>query len=334
MISSRINIRSIRYKFNLEIKKYSSDSRPFQFSKDVTKIGWIGTGVMGKHMCSHLMNHGYQMSVYTRTKEKSTDLLNKGATWCSSPIELAQNSDVVFSIVGFVKDVDDVLIGEKGAIHGLKKGGILVDMTTSSPALAKKIDSISKEKGCYSIDAPVSGGDIGARNANLSIMVGGNKTVYDALIPLFETMGKNIKYMGESGSGQNTKMVNQILISTTMIGVVEGLLYGYKAGLNLEDIISVVEKGAAGSWSISNYGPRIVNLNYDPGFFVEHFIKDLNIAMEEAKRMNLNLPGLQLSLRLYDELKKLGHGKKGTHSLMLALAKMNDIDFKPEKSGE
>lgn len=272
------------------------------------------------------------MSIYTRTKEKAAELLDKGANWCSSPAKLAECSDIVFSIVGFVNDVENVLIGESGALHGLKKGGVLVDMTTSSPALAKKIYLKAKEKGCYSLDAPVSGGDIGARNANLSIMVGGDKDVFDSVVPLFETMGKNIKYMGEAGSGQNTKMVNQILISTNMIGVVEGLLYGYKAGLNLEDIISVVEKGAAGSWSISNYGPRIVNQNYDPGFYVEHFIKDLNIAMEEAKAMNLNLPGLQLSLRLYDELKKMGHGKKGTHSLMLALAKMNDIEFDPKKN--
>lgn len=277
------------------------------------------------------MNNGYQMSVYTRTKEKASDLIDKGATWCNSPIELAERSDIVFSIVGFVSDVEDVLIGKNGALHGLRKGGVLVDMTTSSPSLAKKIYLLAKEKGCHSLDAPVSGGDIGARNANLSIMVGGDKDVYDRVVPLFETMGKNIRYMGEAGSGQNTKMVNQIMICTNMIGVVEGLLYGYKAGLDLNDIISVVEKGAAGSWSISNYGPRIVNQNYDPGFFVEHFIKDLNIAMEEAKMMNLNLPGLQLSLRLYEELKKMGHGKKGTHSLMLALAKMNDIEFDPKK---
>lgn len=276
------------------------------------------------------MKQGHSVSVYTRTKEKSQDLLDNGAQWCNSPIELARQSDVIFSIVGFVKDVEDVLIGNEGVIHGLKEGGIMVDMTTSSPSLAKKIDQVAKSKGCFSLDAPVSGGDIGARNATLSIMVGGEKKVFDTIFPLFETMGKNIRYMGESGSGQNTKMVNQILISTNMIGVVEGLLYGYKAGLNLDDVISAVGSGAAGSWSINNYGPRIIAQNYEPGFFVEHFIKDLKIAMEEAQQMNLKLPGLELSLRLYQELEKIGFGRKGTHSLMLALSRMNEVDFNPK----
>lgn len=277
------------------------------------------------------MKKGHRVSIYTRTKSKAQDLLGQGAVWCNSPTELAKESDIVFSIVGFVKDVEDVLIGKNGVVHNLKPGSIIVDMTTSSPSLAKKIDQVTKAYDCHALDAPVSGGDVGAQNGTLSIMVGGQKDTFNLVYPYFQAMGTNIRFMGGPASGQNTKMVNQILISTNMIGVVEGLLFAYKAGLNLEDVIAAVGPGAAGSWSISNYGPRIISKDYEPGFFVEHFIKDLKIAMEEAKLMNLNLPGLELSLRLYEELEKQGYGKKGTHSLMCALAKLNNMEFDPIK---
>ena len=245
----------------------------------ITKIGWIGTGVMGKSMCSHLIKAGYQANVFNRTLSKCDPLVQQGATLCHSPQEVGENSDVVFSIVGYPTDVENITIGEKGVFNGLKKGSIYVDMTTSQPSLASKLFEIGKAKGIETLDAPVSGGDIGARDAKLSIMVGGEKSTYEKVLPLFKCMGTNIRYMGPAGCGQHTKMVNQILIATNMIGVVEGLIYGYQAGLDLEETIAAVGAGAAGSWSINNLGPRMVKRNFDPGFFVDHFVKDMGIAL-------------------------------------------------------
>jgi len=215
-------------------------------------------------------------------------------------------------------------------LEGLKPGSVLVDMTTSEPNLAKEIAEEAAKRGVIALDAPVSGGDIGAREARLSIMVGGEASGLTAVEPLLRLMGQNIRHMGGPGSGQHTKMFNQILISSTMIGVIEGLLYSYKAGLDLDEAIKAVGSGAAGSWSINNLGPRIVQRNFDPGFFVEHFIKDMKIAVSESKRMGLNLPGLDLALKLYQELEAQGHGKKGTHALMLAFEKMNNVEI-PKK---
>lgn len=255
-----------------------------------------------------------------------------GARVASSPKEVAENSDVVFTIVGYPKDVRDTYLGADGVLAGLKPNGVCVDMTTSQPSLAQEIATAAKSKNIFAVDAPVSGGDVGARNATLSIMVGGEEHIVEALKPLFSAMGKNINRLGGPGAGQHTKMVNQILISTTMIGVVEGLLYGYKAGLDLNDVIKAVGAGAAGSWSINNYGPRMIKRNFDPGFFVNHFIKDLEIALDEARRMNLSLPGLALAHQFYVALKAQGHGQLGTHSLLLAFESMNNCKIEqPEK---
>jgi len=289
------------------------------------KIGWVGTGVMGKSMCGHLIDAGYNVLVYNRTKEKAVDLINNGATWCSNPMKVAQNSDIVFTIVGFPQDVESVYLGENGVLSSIKKGAIVVDMTTSEPSLAQHIYKEAKEKGVSSLDAPVSGGDVGAKNGTLAIMVGGDKETYDKIFTLFELMGKNIAYMGEAGAGQHTKMSNQILIASTMIGVVESLLYAYKAGNDLNEVINVIGKGAAGCWSINNLGPRIVDGNFDPGFFIKHFIKDMGIALKEAKKMNLSLPGLALAYQFYISATALGFENLGTQGLYKVLAKMNGI---------
>lgn len=290
-----------------------------------TKIGWIGTGVMGKSMCQHLMNAGYQATVFNRTPEKCEPLVNNGAKLATSPKEVAENSDIVFMIVGYPQDVREVALGKNGVLEGLRSGGIIVDMTTSEPSLAVEIAAAAQKKGIHSLDAPVSGGDIGARDAKLSIMVGGEKETYDEVMPMFKCMGINIRLMGKAGCGQHTKMVNQILISTNMIGVCEGLIYGYKAGLDLNEVIAAVGAGAAGSWSINNLGPRIVQGNFNPGFMVEHFVKDMGIALDEAKRMKLSLPGLALANQLYVAVMAQGHARLGTHSLMKALESMNGI---------
>lgn len=292
-----------------------------------TRIGWIGTGVMGSSMCGHLMTKGYSATIFNRTPDRARPLLDRGAKWADTPKAVAQNSDVVFAIVGFPQDVRQVFLGPDGALAGASAGRILVDMTTSEPSLAREIYDTAKAQGVASVDAPVSGGDIGAREARLSIMIGGDKEAVDRLRPLFECMGKAIIHQGPAGSGQHTKMVNQILIATGMIGVCEALLYGYKAGLDLPTVLESVSGGAAGSWSLSNYAPRMLKGNFDPGFFVEHFIKDMGIALAEAKRMNLSLPGLALAEQLYVALKAQGQGRKGTQSLILALAKLSNIDW-------
>jgi len=298
-----------------------------QISPDKTRIGWIGTGVMGRSMCGHLIKAGYKASIFSRTKEKAKDLLDQGAKWAASPREVAEQSDVVISIVGFPSDVRQVNLGENGALAGCKAGNVIIDMTTSEPSLAVEIAEKAVAKKVVSVDAPVSGGDVGARNATLSIMIGGDAETVAALDPIWKTMGQKFIRQGGPGAGQHTKMVNQVLIATGMIGVCEALLYGYKAGLNLETVLESVASGAAGSWSLSNYGPRMIAGNFDPGFFVEHFIKDMNIALAEARRMNLALPGLALAEQLYQAVAAQGHARKGTHSLMLALAKISGLDW-------
>lgn len=290
-----------------------------------TTIGWIGTGVMGRSMCGHLIDKGYQAVIYTRTKDKAKDLLDKGARWAASPKEVAQQADVIFAIVGFPSDVREVFLGAEGALAGSKEGNILVDMTTSEPSLAKEIFEQAKSKGVGSVDAPVSGGDVGARNAALSIMIGGEPDVVEAVMPCFEVMGKTIKHQGPAGAGQHTKMVNQILISTMMIGVCEALIYAYKAGLDPTKVIESVGSGAAGSWSINTLGPRIIKRDFEPGFYVEHFIKDMGIALREAKQMGLSLPGLALAEQLYLAVAAQGYGRKGTQALMLALEQLSGI---------
>jgi len=292
-----------------------------------TRVGWIGTGVMGAAMCGHLLDRGYSATVYNRTRAKAEPLIQRGATWADSPKAVAENSDVIFTIVGFPSDVREVILGPNGVLAGAAPGSIVVDMTTSEPSLAVEIYQAAKSKGVAAIDAPVSGGDVGAREARLSIMIGGDKEAVEAVRPLFECMGKTIVHQGPAGAGQHTKMVNQILIATNMIGVCEALLYGYKAGLDLETVLQSVCGGAAGSWSLSNLAPRMLKRNFDPGFFVEHFIKDMGIALAEARRMGLCLPGLALAEQLYQAVKAQGHGKKGTHALLLALAKLSNIEW-------
>src|SRR5438105_1788588 len=290
-----------------------------------TRIGWVGTGVMGRWMCQHLLTKGYSATVYNRTKDKTQPLTEQGAAYADSPKAVAERSDVVFAIVGFPRDVREVFLGPQGALAGSKAGTVLVDMTTSEPSLAREISDAAAAKGVHAVDAPVSGGDVGAKNAALSIMVGGDAGIVDGIRPLLECLGKTIVYQGPAGSGQHTKMVNQILIASKMVGVCEALLYGYKAGLDLNKVMESVSVGAAGSWSLSNLGPRIMNRNFEPGFFVEHFIKDMGIALDEAKRMGLALPGLALANQLYVALQAQGWGRKGTHALMLALEQLSNV---------
>jgi 3-hydroxyisobutyrate dehydrogenase len=294
-----------------------------------TRVGWIGTGVMGASMCGHVLEAGYPVSLHTRTRERAEALLAKGAAWMDSPAEAAAESDVVCVMVGFPADVRQVILGERGVLSSLRPGGIIVDFTTSEPSLAAEIAGAAGAKGAVALDAPVSGGDVGARNATLSIMVGGDEAAFERVRPLLEVVGKTIVRQGGPGSGQHTKMVNQVLIATGMIGVCEALLYGYKAGLDLNTVLESVAGGAAGSWSLSNYGPRMLAGNFDPGFFVEHFIKDMGIALAEARRMRLSLPGLALAHQLYVALEAQGHGRKGTHSLLLALASLSDVEWRP-----
>lgn len=287
-----------------------------------TRIGWIGTGVMGSPMAGHLLQAGYGLTVYNRSRSKAESLLARGAGWADSPKQLAERSDVIFTMVGFPRDVREVILGREGVIQGLAPGAVLVDMTTSEPALAEEIGLACKDKGGFALDAPVSGGDVGARNAALSIMIGGPTEVADALMPMFQCLGKQIIHHGPAGAGQHAKMCNQILIATTMIGVVESLLYACRAGLDPTKVIESIGSGAAGSWSINNLGPRIVRGDFAPGFYVEHIIKDMGIALAEAQRMGIVLPGLALAHQLYLSVRALGHGRSGTQALMLALRNM------------
>lgn len=290
-----------------------------------TKIGWIGTGVMGQSMANHLINAGYKLFVNNRTKIKSQNLINSGAVWLDTPQKIAEKTDVIFTIVGMPEDVEEVYFGEKGLFQKHYPEKIFIDMTTTKPSISIKINKKAVENGSDSLDAPVSGGDVGAKNKTLLIMVGGEYKTYNLIFPLFELMGKTIIYEGEAGSGQHTKLCNQIVIAGTMIGVCESLLYGKKAGLDLNVLINSISKGAAGCWTLDNLAPRIINKNYEPGFFVDHFIKDLGIALEEAKRMNLSLPGLALANQLYLAVKANGFGLKGTQALILALEKLSGI---------
>ena len=289
-------------------------------------VGWIGTGVMGKSMCAHILNAGYKISVYNRTKEKAKELVDMGAIWCSNPREVAEKSDIVFTIVGFPHDVEEVYLGDNGILKSIKNGSIVVDMTTSEPSLAQRIYNEAKKLGVSSLDAPVSGGDVGAKNGELAIMIGGDNEIYEKVLPFFELMGKNISYMGKEGAGQHTKMSNQILIASTMIGTIESLLYAYKAGNDLDKVIQVIGKGAAGCWSINNLGPRIAKDNFEPGFFIKHFVKDMGIALKEARILKLSLPGLALAYQFYMYAMALGLENLGSQGLYKVLGKMNGID--------
>lgn len=286
---------------------------------ETTRIGWIGTGVMGRSMCSHLIKAGYKAAVYNRTAAKTKELASLGAAVCFSPREVAERSDIVFTMVGFPSDVEQVILGADGVLEGLRPGTVLVDMTTSRPSLAQQIYSVASNKGVAALDAPVSGGDIGAREARLSIMVGGDRFIFEALEPLWALMGKTFIYQGPAGAGQHTKMVNQILIASSMVGLCESLLYATRSGLNPESVLGSVSSGAAGSWSLSNLAPRILKDDFSPGFFVDHFVKDLGIVLEEATKLGISLPGVELAKSLYAELQSAGHGDKGTQALWLVV---------------
>ena len=283
-------------------------------SKDIM-IGFIGAGVMGKSMASNIIAAGYQLAVYSRTKQKAEELLDKGAIWADSPKELAQKADVIISIVGYPHDVEEIYLGPEGIVNHGKEGLYLIDMTTSKPSLAKEIYIKAKEKGMHALDAPVSGGDIGARNGSLAIMAGGDEDTFRAVLPILQAMGTNIVYQGPAGSGQHTKMCNQIVIASNMIGVCEALVYAEKAGLQPDRVLESISTGAAASWSLSNLAPRILNEDYTPGFFVKHFIKDMKIALDEAKEMDVSFPGLSLSKEMYEEIERNGEGDSGTQAL-------------------
>jgi 3-hydroxyisobutyrate dehydrogenase len=288
-------------------------------------IGWIGVGVMGSSMCGHLLTAGYRVTVHSRTKSKAQPLLDRGAQWAENPRIVAAESDVLFTMVGFPQDVRTVYFDETGILAGARAGMTLIDMTTTQPSLSHEIAVAASAKGLAAIDAPVSGGDIGAKNAALSIMIGGDATSVQAVMPLFELLGKKIVHQGGPGAGQQAKLCNQIVIAGTMVGVCESLLYGYKAGLDLNRMLESIRGGAAACWTLDNLAPRILRRNFDPGFSVEHFIKDMGLALEEAKRMGLVLPGLTLAHQLYQTVQTLGHGRSGTHALMLALEELSQI---------
>ncbi len=300
-------------------------------SPETTQLGWIGTGVMGASMAGHLLAAGFPMTVFTRSRDKAAELEAKGAAWAETPAAVAAASDVTFAIVGFPNDVRDVFLGTDGALAGAAAGSTLVDMTTSEPSLAVEIASAASAKGVGAVDAPVSGGDVGAKNAALSIMIGGTDDDVARVMPLFEIMGKTMVHCGGPGAGQHTKMVNQILIATNMIGVSEALLYAHQAGLDLDKTLEAVSGGAAGSWSLSNLGTRMVAGDFAPGFFVDHFVKDMGIALDEAKAMRLSAPGLALAHQLYVGLQAQGGGRNGTQALLLALAKLSDVDWPSSK---
>jgi 3-hydroxyisobutyrate dehydrogenase len=278
---------------------------------------------MGQSMAGHLLNAGAQLTVYSRTQSKARPLIDRGAKWTGSPREVSESSDFVFTMVGFPPDVRDVYFGERGVLAATRRDQILVDMTTTLPALAVEIASTAAARGARSLDAPVSGGDVGARNATLSIMVGGDADALERARPLLERMGKTIVHEGGPGTGQHTKMCNQIVIAGTIIGVCESLLYGARAGLDLERMLSSIRGGAAGCWTLDNLAPRIIAGNFAPGFFVEHFIKDMGIALDEAGRMQLALPGLALVRQLYIAATAQGHGRAGTQALYLALRQLS-----------
>lgn len=282
------------------------------------KIGFIGTGVMGKSLVKHLLKAGHEVNVYTRTREKAEELIELGSTWASTPKEIANTSQIVFTMVGYPYDVEEVYLGEQGILRADNKGLIMIDMTTSTPTLAQKIEKEAKEKGMHSLDAPVSGGDVGAQLGKLSIMCGGERATFEKVQPVLSLFGETVIYQGPSGAGQHTKMCNQITIATGMIGVCEALAYGKKAGLDLEEVLRSISTGAAGSWSLSNLAHRMIAENFEPGFYIKHFVKDMKIALDEAEKMNLQLPGLQLAKSMYEELVDQGYENNGTHTLIKA----------------
>ena len=279
-----------------------------------TRIGFIGLGIMGQSMAGHLLAAGHPLAVSNRSRDKAAGLLERGATWCDTPGDVAARSDVVITMVGFPSDVEQVWLGLDG-VMARARDALLIDMTTSSPALARRIAGEAAKRGCQALDAPVSGGDVGAREAKLSIMVGGSRQAFEAALPVLQRLGTNIVHQGEAGAGQHTKMCNQVVIASTIMGVCEGLAYAKAAGLDLPTVLQSIGAGAAGGFQLNVLGAKIINGDFAPGFFIEHFVKDLGIALAEAQRMQLELPGLALAHRLYSTLIERGLGRRGTQAL-------------------
>ncbi len=279
-------------------------------------IAFIGIGVMGKSMARNLMKKGYEVSIYTRTKEKAEDIISEGAKWYDTIAECVSDKDAVITMVGYPKDVEEVYFGDKAIISSAKKGAYLIDMTTTSPKLSVRIYNEAKTLGKFALDAPVSGGDVGARNGTLSIMVGGDRDAFDACMPIFQAMGTNIMYEGKAGNGQHTKMANQIALSGVIACVCEAITYAKKVGLDVQTMLDSISQGAAGSWQMSNMAPRILKGDLNPGFFIKHFIKDMTIASEEAKDVNLDMPIVSDVLSMYRALDQEGYGNLGTQALI------------------
>lgn len=279
------------------------------------KIGFIGTGVMGSSMARNLKAKGFEVSVYTRTVEKAVPLLSMGMEWYNSPKELAAANEIIISMVGYPQDVEQVYLGENGVLAG-KEGGYVIDMTTSSPLLAQKLYKVAKEQGIAAMDAPVSGGDLGAKNATLAIMAGGDESTFYTLLPVFQAMGKTINYFGTAGCGQYTKMCNQIAIAAGMLGVAEALAYAKVMGLDAKKVLETIETGAAGSWSLTNLGRRMLKGDDAPGFYIKHFLKDVKIAIESAAEAGLDLPGTKMAQEVYEKFAALGNADKGTQAII------------------
>ncbi len=299
-------------------------------SANNAQLGFVGLGVMGSAMASNLLKAGYTLTIYNRTKSKGDQLVEEGANWANSPRDVALESDIVFSMVGFPNDVEEVTLGENGILKGLRKGGIMCDMTTSSPQLAIKIAQTARHVGCFSLDAPVTGGDIGAKNATLSIFVGGDQEAYNRALPYLEHMGKNFMYCGEAGQGQQAKLANQVAVAGVMFSVCEALLYAKQAGLDLEKWVDLVVPGAAGSVAMNTLGRRILKYDYEPGFFIEHFVKDLGLCLDECRQMGIVLPGTTMADNFYRSILYNGNGKKGTQLLIEALSGLSGKQWKPE----
>ncbi|WDL95761.1 NAD(P)-dependent oxidoreductase [Alicyclobacillus sp. ALC3] len=279
------------------------------------RIGFVGTGVMGKSMARNLMNAGYSLVVYNRSADKAQELIDAGAAWAATPGDVAAATDVVITMVGFPTDVEEVYLGADGIVERAREGAILIDMTTSAPALARKIAEHAAERGLSALDAPVSGGDIGAKNGSLVIMVGGDEQAYAQVLPVFQVLGQNIILHGPAGMGQHCKMCNQIAIATNMIGVSESMAYAMKSGLDPQKVLASITGGAAGSWSLSNLAPRMLRGDFAPGFYIQHLVKDLRIALEMAEQLQMELPGVKMSEEMYDALVKRGEAYSGTQAL-------------------
>ena len=306
-------------------RRMPTTAAPAAARPGATRLGWIGVGVMGRSMAGRLLDAGFSLTVFTRRRQSAAGLLDRGATWADSPAAVAAASDVVFTMVGHPADVRAVTLAPDGAVAGLAPGSVLVDHTTSPPALAVEIDAAVRGRGAFSLDAPVSGGDKGAREGTLTVMVGGADAVREALAACWRATAGTVVACGGPGAGQQTKLANQIAIASGMIGVCEALLYAHRAGLDIETTLRAISPGAAGSWSLTNLAPRIVKGDFAPGFMVEHFVKDMGLALEECRRMHLDLPGLALAESLYARLMEMGHGRLGTQALVLALAMQSSV---------